>query len=296
MTFRNLAQLRQSIARRLRQALEELAGLRPLPQPVRVPVPAPVPRRCLQQCLHKLQRRCLLTFHRRLPCVPAPAKPQRLVKSPAVTQIYNRDWRPHTILTGRFVPKLAQTLGVPTVLRVNISLGEPVHQLILNFAKSDPALALGCYVDFSVGAPIFIPPATVMGDEVVAELLGNLKAFERAIADVRRDLARLSELGELPMRYLESAQTIRVYFPNCDRMRLEALLADKNVLGGVIYEDFEHEADSVSTSLVDLDLLSLLNSLVELYEELEVPPEKIVRLGEAPEPGAIEVRSLSEAW
>lgn len=148
---------------------------------------------------------------------------------------------------------------VPLALRLNILLTQKFHHMVMDLARSDSELSQGCFVDFKVEPKILIPQNTIMNGEVLTELLANLKRFERHILDLQRDLARLSELGELPLRYLASSNTIRVYFPNCDRAKLESLLLEKNVMSGIIYEDFRNESEAYSdeiSSVTDFDILS----------------------------------------
>lgn len=154
---------------------------------------------------------------------------------------------------------------VPLSLRLNILLTQKFHDMVMNLASPVLEAAEGCFVDFKIEPKILIPLATMMSAEVLAELLANLKRFEKHIIELQRDLARLSELGELPLRFLAGNNVIRVYFPNCDRAKLEALLLEKNVLSGIVHEDLRNECESVSSdelsSVSEFDILSSCNML-----------------------------------
>lgn len=163
---------------------------------------------------------------------------------------------------------------VPLTLRLNLLLTQHFHDMVMDLAR--PAAACGCYVDFKLQPKIMIPQATMMSGEVLGELLANLKHFERHISELQRDLTRLSELGELPLKVIGAENVIRVYFPNCDRDQLEVLLQEKNVVGGVIHEDYALDAaalerDESVSSVSDFDVLSScsLLSLVSSGSEYE---------------------------
>lgn len=154
---------------------------------------------------------------------------------------------------------------VPLALRLNILLTQKFHDMVMDLASPAAESADGCYVDFKIEPKILIPSATMMSAEVLAELLANLKHFEKHLIELQRDLTRLSELGELPLRFVSSRNIIRVYFPNCDRAKLEALLLEKNVSSGIVYEDKHNEVDSLSSdevsSVSEFDILSSCNML-----------------------------------
>lgn len=148
---------------------------------------------------------------------------------------------------------------VPLALRLNLLLTLRFHDVVMGLARSaSTSTSEGCYVDFKLSPCMAIPSATIMSAEVLAELLVSLKLYEKQIVALQRDLTRLSELGELPVRMVDGA--IRVYFPNCDREKVEALLVEKNVSGGMIFEDVLAEcslldSDDMST-VSDFDVLS----------------------------------------
>lgn len=157
---------------------------------------------------------------------------------------------------------------VPLSLRLNILLTQRFHDMVMDLASPAAEAADGCFVDFKIEPKILIPSATMMSAEVLTELLANLKHFEKHLIELQRDLTRLSELGELPLRFLANKNTIRVYFPNCDRAKLEALLLEKNVSSGTVYEDARNEIDSLSSdevsSVSEFDILSSCNMLALL--------------------------------
>lgn len=203
---------------------------------------------------------------------------------PTLTQILKKrsrnaygEWEPRIRVWNicRELTKNAQMAGAiaktaaTTSLRLNALLTQGFHDMVRVLAKEASTVAEGCYVDFKLQPFVFIPEKTMMTPAVLAELLNNLRQFERHLAQLQRDLSLLSDLGELPLRFVSSEGVIRVYFPNCDRERLQILLREKNVCSGVIYEDFAQEAQeldrfsNVSTVSENDILSSYYSSLVE---------------------------------
>ncbi|GEQ70761.1 hypothetical protein JCM33374_g4440 [Metschnikowia sp. JCM 33374] len=159
---------------------------------------------------------------------------------------------------------------VPTALRLNLSLTQKFHDVVMDLARpkspQPQTSSNGCYVDFKLEPRILIPSTTMMNGDIMRELLANLKRFERHVADLQQDLVRLSELGELPLKFVASENVIRVFFPNCDRAQLECLLLEKNVLGGTIHEDVANHCEKLRdddsvTSISEFDILSSANSV-----------------------------------
>lgn len=99
------------------------------------------------------------------------------------------------------------------------------------------AIVHGCYVDFALGGDLSIPSMTFLTEEILSEISANLTYITRRINELKQDFKNLSELGELPIRYMERENVIRVYFANCDRDKLELLLKEKNIMGGTIHEN-----------------------------------------------------------
>lgn len=99
------------------------------------------------------------------------------------------------------------------------------------------AIVHGCYVDFALGGDLSIPSMTFLTEEILSEISANLTYITRRINELKQDFKNLSELGELPIRYMELENVIRVYFANCDRDKLELLLKEKNIMGGTIHEN-----------------------------------------------------------
>ncbi|WPK26909.1 hypothetical protein PUMCH_004277 [Australozyma saopauloensis] len=143
-----------------------------------------------------------------------------------------------------------------TSLRLNALLTQGFHDMVRVLANEASTVAEGCYVDFKLQPLVLIPEKTMMSADILAELQANLKHFERHLAQLQNDISQLSDLGELPLRYVSSEGIIRVYFPNCDRERLQILLREKNICSGVIYEDFAQEA-------ADLDRFTNVSSVSE---------------------------------
>lgn len=128
-----------------------------------------------------------------------------------------------------------------TALRLNALLTQGFHDMVRALATTASTVAEGCYVDFKLQPVVLVPEKTMMNCEVLAELLTNLRQFERYLAQLRRDLAQLSDLGELPVRFVSKEGVIRVYFPNCDIERVQILLREKSVCTGVIHQDFSQD-------------------------------------------------------
>lgn len=159
-------------------------------------------------------------------------------------------------------PRMAKI--VPSLIRLNLSLSPQHHETALRLAtesKDETYVSQGCYVDFPINAHLTIPSATFLTDEVLLEVMENLQNFERQLAELKLDLTRLFDLGELPIKYLVNKNVIRVHFPNCDRLQLESLLRDKNIQGGIIYEDssLRYAVDD-SPTVTDSDILSTFGS------------------------------------
>lgn len=203
---------------------------------------------------------------------------------PTLTQILKKrsrnaygEWEPRVRIWNicRELTKNAQMAGAlaktttSTALRLDALLTQGFHDMVRVLANEASTVAEGCYVDFKLQPLVFIPEKTMMTPAVLAELLNNLRQFERHLAQLQRDLSLLSDLGELPLRFVANEGVIRVYFPNCDRERLQILLREKNICSGVIYEDFAQEAheldrfSNVSTVSENDILSSYYSSLVE---------------------------------
>lgn len=292
-TFKNLASLRRKIARRIRQALTELQENLGKGQLVPAPVPVPMrSRRALRMCPgHALLNNGFCTARRFYASylrfcsanhlADAAHAPHAMLRHkfsapnhfrlklfaafyarPSVAELLKMNvGRDHDDTRPR-LPPLRVHRAVPAALRLNMLLSKQFHHMVMDLAHlASGAGVHGCYVEFRIQPRITIPDDTLMSAEVLSELLVNLKHFEKHIRDLQRDLARLAELGELPVQVLGPHNTIRVYFPNCDRERLEALLCEKNVVLGIVYEDARGEGaalvdDGDVSSLSDLDLLS----------------------------------------
>lgn len=147
---------------------------------------------------------------------------------------------------------------VPSLIRLNLLLTPQHHDAALQIATEprQELVSQGCYVDFPINAHLTIPTATFLTDEVLLEVMDNLQSFEKQLAELKLDLARLFDLGELPIKYLVNKNVLRVHFPNCDRVQLEALLRDKNIQGGIIYEDMSLRYVESSPTVTDTDILS----------------------------------------
>jgi hypothetical protein len=134
-------------------------------------------------------------------------------------------------------------------IRLNLSLSPKHHTLTLKLARTDSTASQqerqqsnqvhnGSYIEFPVNFNLNIPQETILSEEVLDEMLYNVQAFEKQLREFKGDLQNLFELGELPIKYIKEKSALRVYFPNCDPQKLESLCREKNIAGGVIYEDF----------------------------------------------------------
>lgn len=150
-------------------------------------------------------------------------------------------------------------LAVKTPLRLHQLLTLAFYDMVIRLARP---VQSGCYVEFRMEPPMAIPEATMLSPEVLAELLADLRRYERHLVAMQQDLARLSELGELPLKYVRAEGVIRVYFPNCDRERLQTLLMEKQVSGGVI-RDAAVPADALPLASLNVssDVLSSTSGL-----------------------------------
>lgn len=289
-TLKNLSSLRKKIARRIRQALSELQENLGKGQLVPAPIPIPMrSRRLFRTCPgHILFNNGFCTAKRFYASYLRFCTANRFVGSkgphavlrnkfsapnhfrlklfaafyarPSVTELLKMNVvRDHESKPRSPQPRALAT--VPAALRLNVLLSKQFHNIVMDLAHlASGATVQGCYVEFHIQPRISIPQDTFMSADVLLELLVNLQHFEKHIRDLQRDLARLAELGELPVQVLGPHNTIRVYFPNCDRERLEILLREKNIVLGIVYEDSHGEGaalDDASVSLLlDLDLLS----------------------------------------
>lgn len=134
-------------------------------------------------------------------------------------------------------------------IRLNLSLSPKHHTLTLSLARTDSTASQqerqqadqvhhGSYIEFPVNFNLNIPQETILSEEVLDEMLYSVQAFEKQLREFKGDLQNLFELGELPIKYIKEKNALRVYFPNCDPVKLESLCREKNISGGVIYEDF----------------------------------------------------------
>lgn len=295
--LKDLVNLRKHIAGRLRQALEELQENLALGKRQRIPIPVavPTPRGYRSGFSRMAAHQPRLGFHSTrfyssycrtnfgnmrwnningsMMFHNFSSRSQfrsrlfaNFYKGPTLLQLLKQKdqvWEREKLSRTRLprndlVAAVAMSL-VPLALRLNLLLTLRFHDVVMGLARSaSTTTSEGCYVDFQLSPTMAIPSATIMSAEVLAELLVSLKLYEKQIVALQRDLTRLSELGELPVRMVDGA--IRVYFPNCDREKVEALLLEKNVCGGMIFEDVlaecsQFDSDEMST-VSDFDVLS----------------------------------------
>lgn len=165
-----------------------------------------------------------------------------------------------------FVRKQLQP-QVKSNIRLNISLTPKFSEITLQMAKTvssagqgespySAAPSNGSYVDFPMNNKFSIPSTTILNIEILDELILDLKILEAHIAELKLDLQNLFELGELPIKYLRETNTLRVFFPNCDKAKLEALLKEKDIRNGIIYEDFADIQSPSAPSVSETDILS----------------------------------------
>ncbi|CUM45664.1 uncharacterized protein AC631_01565 [Debaryomyces fabryi] len=162
---------------------------------------------------------------------------------------------------------LHQKPQVKSNIRLNVSLTPKFSELTLLMARTvssagceetshNTQVSNGCYVDFPMSSKFSIPSMTILNNEILDELMLDLKILESRIAELKLDLQGLFELGELPMKYLHDQNILRVYFANCDKARLEGLLREKNIKNGIIYEEAVEGCSSTSANVSEADILS----------------------------------------
>ncbi|KAK6204255.1 uncharacterized protein RJT21DRAFT_116643 [Scheffersomyces amazonensis] len=153
-------------------------------------------------------------------------------------------------------------------IALNLSLNADHHQLTLKLAKTDSSATYqeklvsnqvnhGCYMDFPINFNLSIPDETILNEEILEEVMFNIKMFERKLKELKQDLHNLFDLGELPIKHISSKNVLRVYFPNCDKAKLESLCKEKNIMGGIIFEDITDQDGNAyphyeSTSMSDV--------------------------------------------
>ncbi|KAG2734206.1 hypothetical protein G9P44_002212 [Scheffersomyces stipitis] len=153
--------------------------------------------------------------------------------------------------------KFNPSKNINHTIRLNLSLTPNHHQVTLQLARTDSSatqqekmeadqVIVGCYMDFPISFNLNIPTETLLSEEIMDEMLDNIKRFEKQLSDLKSDLKNLFELGELPIKYISGKNVLRVFFPNCDRGKLDSLCREKNITGGVIYEDVEGMGSSIS--------------------------------------------------
>ncbi|KAG5419042.1 hypothetical protein I9W82_002809 [Candida metapsilosis] len=154
-------------------------------------------------------------------------------------------------------------------LKLNLSLGAKNHKIITQLAKTDSSASnqekiasnvqfASCFIAFPLNFSLNIPNETILSEEVVDEMLYNVKRFEAKLQNFKSDLTNLFEVGELPMKYADNM--VRVYFPNCDKERLERLCQEKGIVGGIIVEEDGDAPVVQSVESIPIDLLSSCNS------------------------------------
>lgn len=160
-------------------------------------------------------------------------------------------------------------------IRTNISLSSKFNNFLINLSNNNPQLnelnnlhefPKSCYLDFSININLLIPSSTILNKDILNEILINISNFEKKINQIKIDINKLSDLGELPIIYKSNDNLIRVVFKNCDVNKLNNLLIEKNITSGVIVEDEEYQPGSINendifyNNINELDILSNLNS------------------------------------
>ncbi|KAI5960047.1 uncharacterized protein KGF55_004770 [Candida pseudojiufengensis] len=165
--------------------------------------------------------------------------------------------------------------NINSKLLLNLSLNSKNHQIITSLAKIESSatnhelvnnnnINTSCFIDFPISFNFNIPNETILSEEIFDEMMFNIKNFEAKLKNFKSDLVNLFDLGELPLKYIQSLNVIRIHFPNCDKERLERLCMEKGISGGIIIE----EEDSLNvvkatqepiSNLEDVDILSSFN-------------------------------------
>ena len=175
-------------------------------------------------------------------------------------QVYNKGLNVDEIRRNKFNP----------TIRLNLSLTPGHHQLTLKLAKTESTnipiekqqqQPKSSFIDFPINFNLNIPNETILSEEILDEMLFNIKSFEKKLATLKKDLTNLFDLGELPIKYISGKNVLRVYFPNCDREKLEILCQEKGITGGFIIEEVDEisndaTAMSSNTTSFGSDILS----------------------------------------
>ncbi|KAI5952232.1 hypothetical protein KGF54_003098 [Candida jiufengensis] len=154
-------------------------------------------------------------------------------------------------------------------LLLNLSLTSKNHHIITSLAKIESSAPIkesveieSCFMDFPINFNFNIPNETILSEEIFHEMIFSIKNFEMKLKSFKSDLINLFDLGELPLKYIQSSNVIRIHFPNCDRERLEKLCKEKNISGGIIIEEVEPVTKIVQqpqSPISDVDILSSYN-------------------------------------
>lgn len=162
-------------------------------------------------------------------------------------QLYNNGLNIEEISRNKFNP----------TIRLNLSLTPDHHQLTLKLAKTvstnipiqkyQPPKS--CVIDFPINFNLGIPNETILSEEILDEMLFNIKSFEKKLTTLKKDLTNLFDLGELPIKYINGKNVLRVYFPNCDREKLEILCQEKGITGGFIIEEVDESITDATTAM-----------------------------------------------
>lgn len=136
----------------------------------------------------------------------------------------------------------------------NLELPEDDYHQINEIPKSS-------YLDISINPNILIPSSTFLNEDILSELINNVKMFEKKLIEIKEDLVKLGELGELPLKYIPHKNIIRIYFKNCDKVELQNLLSEKNIKNGTIVEEERTLAPHDSVPITEFDVLSSFNTV-----------------------------------
>ncbi|CBX92373.1 hypothetical protein LEMA_P050790.1 [Plenodomus lingam JN3] len=131
------------------------------------------------------------------------------------------------------------------------ALQDSVNRTLSGIPKASP----GAYVSFNINPTVtaLTPLKAVKGfasfavekESLNSEGLLNILSvdFSRAVkelADVLKDLQRLSSLGDLPISYEQS--TLKVHFPGCDAQSVETICNELEVQRGVVHQEEDFDA------------------------------------------------------
>lgn len=112
----------------------------------------------------------------------------------------------------------------------------PIASTLASDALSGPPLVpiTTVAVEFDFVPQFVLPLVAELNDSTLQNVDSTLKQGIVSLNQVASDIRKLAQLGELPISM--HGDKLRVHFPNCDREKVDLLLADQGVVRGRIIE------------------------------------------------------------